>query len=136
MGKKRKQGEKETHVKKRIWKVVMIILSAVAIAFVMILAVLLIPHKRKFSSVHAKHNATYDNIVMFYDGNEKRQYQARHAQHGCFIDSDVELEEVRDDGFVWLKTRAIGIRTYRTDVMGIWVSYPAIVYECMELDQG
>lgn len=116
-------------MKKKILIGVLIVIVALCLVT---LAILLIPHGRKFSSVYAMKNASYNDVIMFSKTSHAYEYQAYHNHRGCYIASNVELNEVSDSERVKLRTRPIGIRIFKTDMMGVWVSYPALVFEYME----
>ena len=51
-----------------------------------------------------------------------------------YIDSDLDIDYMCDTGeSAAINLRPVGIRLYSTDMMGVWVKYPVIVYEYTEI---
>ncbi len=105
---------------KKAKKIILIIVITLAVLILITCLFLFIPHRRKFSSVYEMKNASVNDVVMFSDKKYEHSYIAFHNQHGCYIDTDEELEEIGDGE---MYTRPIGIRLYSTDMMGIWTKY-------------
>ena len=107
-------------------KIIKAILALIGIFILIKLLILFIPHERSFSSVYKMNNASVKDVFVWdeYTGS----YVARSNHHSCYIDTDKELAETSDTESITVKTHPIGIRIYSTDMMGVWVRYPVIVY--------
>ncbi|MBO4637346.1 MAG: hypothetical protein J5685_09400 [Clostridiales bacterium] len=124
-----------------------------AVAFLITLAVIsLIVILGAFFHAIFPHYETFENVYNcgdipgFHYISEKDLDRDDHPYHyicsdiltSYYVDSYVELEKSYDDnepddmyslGEQDLKVKATGVRFYYTDIMGMMVHYPVIVYE-------
>lgn len=114
----------ESADRKRMIKGILIIILILILIKVVIFV---IPHERSFTSVYYMNNASMNDVVILGKGCSN-SYVARTNHHACYIDSNEEIKETEYPDMIKLYTYPIGIRIYSTDMMGIWVRYPVIVY--------
>lgn len=103
------------------------ILIIILILILIKVVIFVIPHERSFTSVYYMHNASNNDIYVLGKDCSK-SYVARTNHHACYIDSNEDIKETEYPDMIKLYTYPIGIRIYSTDMMGIWVRYPVIVY--------
>ena len=112
-----------------IKKTLLIIVILFFILCVITAVMLFVPRVRTFTYFHPHNNASYNDIKMFDDKDYSYHYNARTSRHFCYVDTDDKLPDLSDNESIDLYTRPIGIRLYRTDNSGIWMSFPVIVYK-------
>lgn len=109
---------------------VSVILALLVIGVSALAISLFLPHQKKALSMYpaAGHSIAY---------NGRFSYRCADGLTAFYVDSDTDLSQVLEDkdpqsddmGEQTLKVRMAGLREYRTDNMGVWMSYPVIVYE-------
>lgn len=84
---------------------------------------MIMPHTMNFTYVN-------ENGVLA-DANDDHgyHYAATSFKTRVFIDSDEDLGDQIIGDQMQIKVRAIGLRYYRTDMMGMFVRVPTIIYE-------
>lgn len=87
------------------------------------------PHKRHFNKVRLVSNNRFDGKYLYHGSNNRGKV--------FILKTGTDLREIfkasDEDGFDLgeydLTVRATGIGIYRTDISGMFISYPTIVYE-------
>ncbi|MBO4847429.1 MAG: hypothetical protein J5525_14170 [Lachnospiraceae bacterium] len=117
---------------KRFKRIILILLGLIMILCLITAVMLFVPRVRTFNYFHLRSNTYNEDIMMFDDHVYPYQYSGRASKHFCYVDSDSKLPDLTDDETIDLYTRPIGIRLYRTDNSGIWMSFPVIVFKYEE----
>lgn len=103
--------------------VIIVICAVLSVVFVLGLTGFLIPHKKSFVNVCYRSSGLYTAHTTLGD---------------YYLDSDTDLSSILPDndpndidslGEQTLMVRFSGFRVYNTDMMGMFVHYPAVVYE-------
>ena len=117
-------------------KVVIIVLTV--IISIIILAVLITggitvheatPHRVHFNKVLLVSNNKYDGKYLYHLSNNSGKVFILRTETDLRSIFTVSEEDEFDLGEQDLTVRATGIETYRTDISGLNISYPTIVYE-------
>ena len=126
-------NNKTAGIKENMKKVLKNVFLAILILFLLLCVItvimLFVPRKRTFTYFYVHNNASSNDIKMFDDTPYAYQYSARSSGHYCYVDADEELPDLNDSESIDLNTHPIGIRLYRTDNSGIWMSFPVIVFK-------
>ena len=113
------------------------ILVTVLISMI-ILAVLIIggitihevtPHKRHFNKVWLVSNNKFDGKYLYHGSNNRGKVFILKTETDLREILKASEEDAYDFGEQDLTVKATGIEMYRTDISGIFISYPTIVYE-------
>ena len=105
---------------------------------IMILTVLIIggmtfhettPHKVHFNKVCLVSNNKYDGKYLYHLSNNSGKVFILRTETDLRSIFTASKEDEFDLGEQDLTVRATGIETYRTDISGLNISYPTIVYE-------
>ena len=114
-------------------KIVLTVILSIIIIVVLVTAGITIhevtPHKRHFNKVWLVSNNKFDGKYLYHGSNNRGKV--------FILKTETDLREIfkasEEDGFDLgeqdLTVKASGIEMYRTDISGIFISYPTIVYE-------
>lgn len=118
---------------RKILKIVLTAVLSVVLAFVLLIAGITVyavsPHKRHFNKVRLVSNNKFDGCYLYHVSNNSGKVY--------ILRTPADLREIftaaEDDPFDLgeqdLTVKAKGMEIYRTDLSGITLSYPTIVYE-------
>lgn len=87
------------------------------------------PHKVHFNKVYLVSNNKYDGKYLYHLSNNSGKVFILRTETDLRSIFTVSEEDEFDLGEQDLTVRATGIETYRTDISGLNISYPTIVYE-------
>jgi hypothetical protein len=87
------------------------------------------PHKVHFNKVYLVSNNKYDGKYLYHLCNNSGKVFILRTETDLRSIFTASEEDEFDLGEQDLTVRATGIETYRTDISGLIISYPTIVYE-------
>lgn len=106
------------------------VLAVLLIGAIALALLIFLPHNKKVLSILPMTGNADINDGRF-------NYRCADGLTALYIDSDVDLSTVLEDkdpqsddlGEQTLKLKFAGFRELKTDNMGVWMSYPVVVYE-------
>ena len=123
---------KSSSARKAVKIVLTVILSVIIIA-VLITAGITVhevtPHKRHFNKVWLVSNNRIDGKYLYHGSNNSGKVFILKTETDLREICEASGEDSFDLGEQDLTVKATGIGIYRTDISGLFVSYPTIVYE-------
>ena len=123
---------KSSPIRKAV-KIIITVILAVIILTTLIIGGIVIhevtPHQRHFNKVRLVSNNKFDGCYLYHASNNSGKV--------FILKTPADLREIlksseEDDfdlGEQVLTVKATGIEIYRTDISGMFISYPTIVYE-------
>ena len=114
-------------------KIVLTVILSVIIIAVLITAGITIhevtPHQRHFNKVWLTSNNKFDGKYLYHGSNNRGKVFILKTETDLREIYKASEEDSFDLGEQDLTVKATGIEIYRTDISGIFISYPTIVYE-------
>lgn len=87
------------------------------------------PHQRHFNKVRLVSNNKFDGKYLYHGSNNRAKVFILKTETDFREVFKASEEDEYDFGEQDLTVKAIGIEIYRTDISGMIISYPTIVYE-------
>ncbi|MBO4680900.1 MAG: hypothetical protein J5623_03275 [Clostridiales bacterium] len=123
---------KKSPARKAIKIALTVILSIIIIAALVTAGITIhevTPHKRHFNKVRLVSNNKFDGKYLYHGSNNRAKVFILKTETDFRKVFQASEEDEYDFGEQDLTVKAIGIEIYRTDVSGMIISYPTIVYE-------
>ena len=123
---------KKTPVRKAVTIVLTIFISMMILAVLAFAGITIsetTPHKKHFNKVMLVSNNKFDGKYLYHASNNRAKVFILKTETDFREVFKASEEDEYDFGEQDLTVKAIGIEIYRTDVSGMIISYPTIVYE-------
>lgn len=123
---------KKTPVRKVITIVLTVFISMMILAVLAFAGITVretTPHKRHFNKVRLVSNNKFDGKYLYHGSNNRGKVFILKTETDFREIFKASEEDEYDFGEQDLTVKATGIEVYRTDISGMIISYPTIVYE-------
>ena len=117
----------------KILKIVLTAVISILLVFILLITGITVyeasPHKRHFNKVCLVSNSKYNGKYLYHLSNNSGKVFILRTETDLRNIFAASGEDEFNLGEQDLTVRATGIETYRTDLSGLNISYPTIVYE-------
>ena len=123
---------KRSPARKAVKIIVTVLISMIILAVLIIGGItihVVTPHKRHFNKVWLVSNNKFDGKYLYHGSNNRGKVFILKTETDLREILKASEEDAYDFGEQDLTVKATGIEMYRTDISGIFISYPTIVYE-------
>ena len=123
---------KRSPARKAVKIIVTVLISMIILAVLIIGGITIhevAPHKRHFNKVWLVSNNKFDGKYLYHGSNNRGKVFILKSETDLREILKASEEDAYDFGEQDLTVKATGIEIYRTDISGIFISYPTIVYE-------
>ena len=123
---------KKSPARKAVKITVTVFLSMIILIVVIISGMVIreaTPHTRHFNKVRLVSNNKFDGKYLYHGSNNRGKVFILRTETDFREILKSSEEDVYDFGEQDLTVRATGIEIFKTDISGMYLSYPTIVYE-------
>ena len=118
---------------RKIIKIILAVVISVTVLFALLAGVTVIreitPHTRHFNKIRLVSNNRFDGKYLYHGSNNRGKVFILKTETDFREVFKPSEEDEYDFGEQDLTVKATGIEIYRTDISGLIISYPTIVYE-------